>query len=478
MAAPAFTSTANAGSYNESWRSLYDFALFPQYFSKMVDRYGDLFGFNEFLNIAGLRMTVPSNTTMKLFERDTIFRPVVIGIGGIATAAAGADITFTLDAGMYDSNNSGYLRVNDTIQIPARYLTAAITTPREYIITEDDGGVGAAKIYTAKPLKTDSEIGTLVPASTEIMYGANKAAEGTGQPAGRTKGLAEREYDISLVKESTGWDGGQFSRETWVNNGQVSGEEGGLYNQAMFDCERALDHSLNKALFLSDSNSKGVTQTTGRGFENKILSGEGMWNTLDAQGITYEYTDTIPFKAFADFRKMFQSQGVNPKVVDVFLGQDLMDSIELNSGLDFVQDFSNTDFTEAGTIEVRYKTFKVGGITYNFIPLTTFSDPTSFGASGYNDYFSTAAIMVPRVNNEVVESGSLTSVQGKAIPNMCLGDVSYGGENRTRAMATIAGMNGLGLTPVNDIDSVNFYIFKHYFFLLTQANQFIKITKA
>ena len=478
MATPAFKSTANSGSYNESWRSLYDFALFPQYFSKMVDRYGDLFGFNEFLNLAGLRMTVPSNSTMKLFEQDTIFRPIVIGTDGIAVAAAGATITFKLDAGMYDSNGSGYLRVNDTIQLPIEYLASAINAPREYIITEFDTGVGAAKVYTAKPLKSDSEITTLIPAGTEIMYGANKAAEGTGQPTGRTKGLAERSYNISLVKESTGWDGGQFSRETWTNNGQVSGEEGGLYNQAQFDCERALDHSLNKALFLSDSNTNSLTQTTGRGAENKILSGEGMWNTLADKGITYEYTNTIPFKAFADFRKMFQTQGVNPKVVDVFVGQDLMDSIELDSALDFTQDFSNTDFTEAGTIEVRYKTFKVGGITYNFIPLTTFSDPTSFGASGYNDYFSTAAIMVPRVNTEVVESGSLTSTASKGIPNMCLGDVSYGGENRTRAMATIAGMNGLGLTPVNDVDSVNFYIFKHFFFLLTQANQFIKITKA
>jgi len=73
---------------------------------------------------------------------------------------------------------------------------------------------------------------------------------------------------------------------------------------------------------------------------------------------------------------------------------------------------------------------------------------------------------------------SVTS-EGKkmTVPNLSICYLNHNGEDRTRIMGTVAGLNGMGYNIVNDADGLMFYLLSEYALFAANVNQFIRILK-
>ena len=119
--------------------------------------------------------------------------------GAIAPAGAGVDITFRLAATEYDANGACYLNTNEIIVIPAEYMTeggVASTIPHGYQVTGNDGGVGAARLYTADHLLSTQVLAVAVPNGTELMVRGGNYAQESASGSGKSSGWYHRHFII------------------------------------------------------------------------------------------------------------------------------------------------------------------------------------------------------------------------------------------------------------------------------------------
>ena len=166
----AVLSTTNNQRYGYSFDSIYNTMLKPQIFRDYIKYYGPGIGVLGWKYLMGETVNIAGSSTI-VWEEGSYTKLVKLN-GAIAVAAAGADITFSLDAAEYDANHACYLNTNEIIVIPAEYIEEGgvpATIPHGYQVTGNDGGVDAARIYTARPLLVTTELAVAVPDDTELL---------------------------------------------------------------------------------------------------------------------------------------------------------------------------------------------------------------------------------------------------------------------------------------------------------------------
>ena len=468
MAINASDSYTQVGNYNEDqFMSVYALMFPPEIWNEWWEKYGNGFKILDFLNMANRTSSV-RNRDFTHFEDGTDLR-VATTRAQIGAGAAGANIAFQLLATDYDVQGQGPLREHFTVYIPATYQPAAIDVPREYVVTAI-AGAGAAQTYTCSPMSATSQIALAVPASTELMIGSSVYAPGMNQPTGMTTGTYEREHSTQISKESCGFEGGSVAHRTYrevINN---AGQPG-IFDRGLVETEFRLDRQIDSALFLGEPNTNALTQNSNFGGTPNRRGTEGLWNWMAALAQTKNYIGDFDMDDFDDIKPLLQSQGVNGAKVFFGYGSNLGLDVE-NGVLDGVKEYSGgSDLLPNNKFfEVDFRRAKKNGVDFTFQELVSFSNPNTLGNDSYD--FTDCGLMFPITDVSVTSEGKKMTV-----PNLSICYLNHNGEDRTRIMGTVAGLNGMGYNIVNDADGLMFYLLSEYALFAANVNQFIRILK-
>jgi len=320
-----------------------------------------------------------------------------------------------------------------------------------------------------------------IATGTELAIGGSAFAAGTGQPEPTSTGLYERDFYTTIAKESMGFDGPELARERWEEK-QVGGKNR-IWSRAYTETEFLLDLAEDCNFLMGEENSNAITQTTARDFilaanTDVLRSGKGIWKWQDEVAGTLNY-GTGDFNLF-DLDQIpvyMRSQGVTDGVAILAVGQGLALKLE-NSGLEFVKEYSGgSDFTrvvqrafggaEQRAIDVGFKMFTKGGITYVMKVVDTFSNPKLFGVSTYPMDDSGFTFPVSSVKDKK---------SGLTIPNVSIGNFSHNGVSRKRVIGVVNGMTGFGDYPiVTANDTIDMYMLSQRAIVALGVNQHVQL---
>ena len=468
MAINASTSFTQIGNYNEAqFKSIYSLLFPPEIWNEWYEKYGQGFKVLDFLNMANRTSSV-ANRSFSHFEDGTDLR-VATTRAQINVGVAGAAIAFQLLATDYDANGNGPLRENFSVYIPAANQPAAVDVPRQYVIT-GIAGVGAAQTYTATPMSATSQIAVAVAANTELMIGSSVYAPGLGQPTGMTTGTYEREHSTQISKESCGFEGGAVAHRTYREVIDMAGQPG-IFDRGLVETEFRLDRQIDSALFIGETNANTLTQTSQFGGTPNRLGTKGLWNWMAELAQTKNYIGDFDMDDFDDIKPLLQSQGVNGAKVFFGYGSNLGLDVE-NGVLDGVKEYSGGSdlLPDNQYFKVDFRRAKKNGVDFTFQELVSFSNPNTFGNDSYD--FSDSGLMFPITDVSV-------TVEGKkmVVPNLSVAYLNHNGEDRTRIMGTVAGLNGMGYDIKTEYDGSHFYMLSEYSLFAANVNQMVRILK-
>jgi len=472
MAADSFLGTAN---YTESWASIYSIQFPPEIWKEWYQKYGKGFKMLDFLNMTGRTGASVANRSFSHFE-DAACDKVINNEGGIAQTGAGLALAaFQIETTDYvgDATNGYYppLREHDSVLIPAEYM--ANGEDRLYVVTAV-GGATNNLTFTLHPLANDSNLVVGgIPASTEMMIGPTYFAAGTTQPDAKAIGTYERSHSTQISKESCGFEGGQVGRRNYrevITNGGP-----GLFDKGTVETEFRLDGQMDKSIFLGEPNTNvtsALTQTSSFGGTNARLGTKGLWTWQLELAQTKNYTDTFSMDDFDDIKPLLQSQGVVDSTVLFGYGATLGLQVE-NGVLEGMKEWSGgTNLFVDNKFGVVVKGVTKNSVNFVCKEFVSFSNPNLLGSPSYN--FDTSGFMIPisDVPVRIGDSGSKTMV-----PNLSLAYYNHNGEDRTRIIGTVAGLNGLGYNIVNDADGTMLYMLSEFALFCANVNQHIQVTR-
>jgi len=448
--------------------------LKPQIYGEYIKRFGKGVGLLEFLYLTGATVNV-AGSSKTVWEEGSLTKLVKIN-GEIAVAAAGVDITFSLDAAEFDANGYCYLNTNDQIVIPAEYIEEGgvpATIPHLYQVTGNDGGVGAARVYTARPLLVTTELAIAVPDDTELMVtGGSYALESAGG-SGKSSGWYSRTFYNSIKKHDWAIGGGTQSNQRYYED--LIGGGTGMLTKLTMEADYWLDKYVNDDIWLGT----GVTNTTltmnnRNGVAIPVAGTVGYLRHLEQRAMRQYYTAAYQMTDFDDQKELLQSQGIVERTCTFLQGSSLYRQVE-NSGLDFIKEFSGgTDFMKTlAEINVAFKAINKNGVYTIFKELPSLSDPTAYGADSFNDYFKDLGVIIPDV--DVTVRGSMEDPATVKIKSLTLGFKNYNGENRTRIVKDIPSMAGSGGIAVDSYDDSRGSMLTEYCLLANKINSHILI---
>jgi hypothetical protein len=465
------TSPTTNQRYGFSFDSLQNAMLKPQVENYLIKRYGKGVGILEFARWSGATISIP-NQTREVFEEGSLVKTVVLN-GPIAITAMGLDITFSIAAAEYDLQGSCYLNTNDIIVIPAEYMQDIATQalmPHEYQITGNDGGLLAARVYTAKPKLITSHVHIAVPTGTALMVtGGNYSVESASGSV-KSSGWYHRAFYLSIKKHDWGYGGGTISKERYYEGpGQTS-----ILTKNTIEADFFLDKYVNDEIWLSPGlTNPTFTQVNRLGTPILATATVGLLKQMVDRAMKQYYTTAYQASDFDDIKDLLISQGIVERDVTFFMGSSLYKQIE-NSGLDFIKEFSGgTDFmVRMNEIGVAFRAINKNGVYTTFKEVPSFSDPTSYGASAFKDYFKDLGFLIPTVD-VTVNTGTVESPVVGKIKNFTLGFVNFNGENRTRIVKDLPSVAGQGNIAIDTWDDSYGTMLTHFMVIANGVNQWV-----
>jgi hypothetical protein len=472
---PAVTNVTRYGGYDAKWASVYSLMDFPQYFPELVQRYGKAFEILEFLKFAGQEGTC-AGQTLTAYEAGSPERYVTLHTA-ISTAVAGAAITVEIEE--WDTVANGgrsYVAVGDKIAIPAAYCTVSgtkCTLPQWYQVTaiasttanpnEEDTNI------TATPLNALTVLAVEVPVATKLMVTGGNYAPGADGAKPKNEGWYSRTFTTAIKKAALALEGSQQSSERYFERLANGGT--GMLSEASIKAEFRLDHAINYEILMGDT-VDNLTQNNRDSIANNVRGTMGIMPHLKANGCKQYYTSSYTVPDLDNVKKAFISQGVTDQSAAFFAGAELLRGIE-NNCLDFVKEYSGgSDFlTNLQNLQVGFKTIKKNGITLSLHELVSFSNPNTLG----NYSFDKFGFIIPQT--QVTVRDSAMGAEAK-LANLRLLYKSHNGEDRTRIMAVIPGVNGLAGMPdfaVDGMDDARIQWLSEFMLVFLKTNQSILI---
>lgn len=444
---------------------------------EIVAKYGEgKYRFMDLISHGGspFNLTGPDITVLEENSQKFVITVGDIGGGvGIATTAGGANASLQLDAGDYNSaTGSLRLREGDEVIIPRGYT---LSGNNEHYQAHIASGSGATTVFSLRPLSTTASITTAVPVGTKLVKGPWKTGLGGGQPStGYINFLNTRKFYTQIVGETLKAEGSVQAVAMESFYGSDSKKFTNLVAEALWRAEFMFDDKIDFGLFsgATNTNTSVVTSPDQSGVARPVKSIKGHREYLADLAMKFTYDTTQPFSLsyFDLVDEMLDSQMVSSRNIVVGCGPDAYKKVE-NGMLEFTKEYTATDFTSAlDELKVSYKVLYKSGRTYTFVLLDSFRDQNGLGLSslGYREEM----FMIPS------ETARVTYNDGTMdIPNIQLGYVNNNGENRTRMMGPIAGVNGMNIRPFShQYDNVTWAIKSEYTLIDLKVNQQILFT--
>lgn len=475
---PAVTSNTLNTGYNSVWASLYDTDMqVPQIWGEIVKRYGPGIGLLEFLYMTGSIIPV-AGPNKKLFEEGSFIKTVEL-FSAITVVGEGVNAHLHLAAAEFSGTDTSYLSANDIVVIPAKYIEISgvkATKPEFYqVITVSDDDT-TAKTFTITPLNIHSEIAVEVPAGTKLMVTGGNYANGSASGSPKSAGFYTRYFYTSTKKADWSMTGSQQSNERYYE--KLRGGGTGIFTKASMEADFLLSKYINDEIFLGGGISNTLTQHD-RDLNDVTVTGTtGLLQHLVDGGMRQYYTSAYGYTDFDEVKPLLISQGIANRNVAFFCGSELYKQIE-NAGLDFLKEFAGgTQLMKTwNELNVAFRTINKNGVYTTLKELPSLSDPTSYGATAFDDFFTGLGFIVPDV--EVTVRGGIEDAATFKMKNLALGYKNYNGENRTRINKVIPGVANVGAgggdIAVDTYDDVRGTMLSEFMLICLKRNQMILV---
>lgn len=384
--------------------------------------------------------------------------------------SAGATVDITLDTGDHDSKGNSYPRVGDIISIPGTYMQVHITAKN---VTTP-----SAHVLTIKPSKAADAI-PAISAGAELAITTGGFAAGTGQPAGTVLGQTKRDFVAQIFKETIGAEGSQLVNQKWIKMMDNNKNFKGWYSPGYMRGEYLMALKIDGAFTWGDiTDNVTVAADAADGAGNLVKTTKGLMRWVSELGKELNYTQNAFDPEDLDQVGLYlKSQGITSGYVFGWIGNLLMNDIE-NGMVDYLaSNAGGTTYTTAVkqvfkgnenlAAAIGFDAIKKGGITHLLHPMDVWSNPKTFGATGYDlaEYglFTPLSKFVNPQTNGIMD-------------NIATRYRKLGNYNRRFETWTVRGAgNGL---KVHDIDKTNTFFRSHLGLQAFKINQMLMMKKA
>jgi hypothetical protein len=461
------------GNYTAKWLSIRSDLLRPVVLPKLYKTYGRAFDYLDFLSMTGKNGLVPGRQ-VDLWEQGNLKANCTTSTA-ITTGSLGADISFKISTTLdYDSLYNHVLRDGVTVYIPQKYQPTTVNIPMAYQVVSHSGSTNDVT-FVARPFASGAaQIAVEVPIGTKLSLGPIQYAPGMGLPTGLTESYLKRSFYSTIIKEKLAIEGGFLSQQYWEPF-ESDGKLMGYTNKLLMDVEFRLDDALNQYIGFGQANDNAaLVQTSNFGGSNKVLSGNGIWPSLDASAQQLWYSGAFEHTDYKTVKDLLESQGVVDSEVIFAMGSELFDDAE-QADLDFIKEYSGgSDLIRNGmSIGIPISQVKRSGLTFNKLKLKSLSNPFSMGNTEYE--MGTAGFIMPTTKAKVTQKSDGSNPV--YLNNVELRFLGKGSENRTRVLGELNGISGMPGTPVNGNDGKEWGMLTEPILLLTNLNQCVQVRK-
>lgn len=464
----SITATTHAGAYTPTLDSTASFNLKPEYLGELYKRYGKGFGVFDVLELSGRKFNIASSTP-KIIEEGAIERSITLAAETAVTGGSGASAVFEV------ATSGCYAGIGDIVVVPAYYGASATNKINSLWQITSSAANGANTQFTAYPLDdTTGDLDIAIPTSTKLMVTGGIFAPGSAGPASKASYPYEKTFYTSIKRAKFVVYGSQESEQRWTET--LKNGAKGQFSKASVEADFLLNSWINDDLLMGQYHDANFTLTTGdastaapRGTVGLLTHLYDYASKQTYSGTTYELADLY------DLKDIMLSQGVVTDKALICVGPDLARSIQLNVGLDTIKSYSGgTDFMETMTkMNINFNAFNIDGINYQVQELTMLSNPEKYNNGSYN-WMQRFGFVIPEAYVTLREANSPINSAFKA-SNLMIGYKNANGENRTRIVQVIAGVNGMGYQATNAYDMVEGHMLTEYALVVAKANQLIRI---
>jgi len=483
------TSNAYGGSYNADWGSIYDIEFEPQVWQEWYQAFGKGFQIFDWLTIIGQTTNVKARQITS-FTDQAVERAILLDAGGIPFSGhtAGAVRPIALAASEYldadgTTETTPYLRVGDSVFIDPVFTNKDVPT-KWFVKTVGTYNAGAPTDGTIFPYDITVELTADVTASSYLMVGPNNSGIGGGQPGPRRSGATSATFDTAITDETAEIKGGVNAEKLYRNDLDKSGKNV-LWSKAQVETEFYHRSGMDKEIFLGQVNTNTSNVTVSDRDANSVAARgtKGLWHHVEESGMEQSYAGAYDLAYFDQIKEYLRSQGVTDTTVATLAGSNLYKQIE-NTVLDYIKAYSGgSDLIDGyNSVGFNVQQFMKNGITHQLCEVVSFDNANTYGV--LDSYFRDAALVIPKSLATVKADGmDVSDMYGYSagdkvkIPNVVLGYLNNNGENRTRMVHPVAGVNGFGYPAVDQYDDVKLYIKSEYMLIVNLANQMLKIVK-
>jgi len=479
-------SNTRGGAYGANWGTVYSLELEPQVWQEWYQAFGKGFMIFDWLTIPGQTVSVKAHS-LTSFTDQAIEKAVQVSAAGVSHAGhvAGAARTFVINALEYDEPTGGatatdpYLRAGDTVFMDPQYTNKDV--PTQWYVRTRGADTANTTIY---PLDITVQMTASMAASTYFMVGPNLQGIGTGQPGPRKSGTTSDTFYTAIVAETAEIKGGVNADKLYRNDLDKSGRNT-LWSKAQVETEFLLNAGIDKEIFLGQVNSNtAVNITADADAVNQAVRGtKGLWHWVESDGMEQAYAGSYDLAYFDQIKEYLRSQGVTDTTVADLFGSNLYKQVE-NTVLDYIKAYSGGSDLINGYNQVGFNVaqFQKNGITHQLCEVVSFDNANSYAVM--DTYFRDAGLVIPKSLATISSPGiDYADMYGNSsgdkvkIPNVVIGYLNNNGENRTRMVHPVAGVNGFGYPAVHSYDHVKLYFKSEFMLIVNLANQMLKIVK-
>lgn len=383
-------------------------------------------------------------------------------LGNVGDPGAGVDLTVTLDPADLDADNRFYPRVGYIVTMPnetqGHIYAINTTTP-------------TAPVLTIRPVHATKTLGA-VTAGQEISITNGAWGAGTDQPVSAQRGATKRSFVAQIFKESIGAEGTQLVNSTWFSKYDTGENLIGWYSPAYLDAEYRLSLIEDGAYLFGETNTNAtlVVPNGEEGAGNTIKTTKGLVPHIRDLGNVFPYVPgTLNVEDFDQVDLYLTQQGVDSPFVMMLNGVRLAHEIE-NVLVDFNKD-TGVDFTRVTesvfkgndklAVSVNFQMLTKGNRTFLFKRMDNFSNPKTFGATGYD--MDKYGLVLPLTSMKDPKSG-------EKLQNLESCYRALGGYSRRYEVFTIGGAGGGG-RYVTSVDKTNTFLRGHHGLQAMKVNQ-------
>lgn len=475
------TSNTRGGAYGANWGSVYSLELEPQVWQEWYNAYGKGFGIFDFLQIPGQTVSVKARD-IDAFTDQAVEKAVQVK-SNMSTSSAGAINQWYLAAAEYLDGDGAtatapYLRVGDTIFVDPQYTNKDVPT-QWFMTVIGDTHTDLCSMY---PMDTTVAIDSAPLANSYFMVGPNLQSIGGGQTSPRKSGTTSDTFYTAIIDETAEIKGGVNAEKLYRNDLDKSGKAM-LWSKAQIETEFLLNAGMDKEIFLGEVNANTTYNVTSDGSANQSVRGtKGLWHWVETDGMEQSYAGSYDLAYFDQLKEYLRSQGVTDTTVSLLAGSNLYKQIE-NTALDYIKAYSGgSDLHSYGAVGAQVRSIVKNGITSELCEVVSFDNANSYAVM--DTYFRDAGLVLPKSLATVKSTGlDVADMYGNSagdkvkIPNVAIGYLNNNGENRTRMVHPVAGVNGFGYPAVNQYDKVELYMKSEFMLIVNLANQMLKIVK-